>query len=392
MERSRLNLLENRISQLENEILEISQQEVIVENDFVDMFSEPHGELWEKLKEKGDLAKFTNFTEVELLSLYRKLVPFIQNHRRRGPLPKISFSDSLLILLTFYKTALEFDELAVFLGYKSSTLMAAINRMRPILYDCLQDEWLAHPQRPQPLDDTHFPFIGLLVDSTSIEVFRPRTHFNEAKVYYDGKNRIYALKKELGVLVSNPHYCVFTQKSFVGSRHDYEYFKENYRTYLPYLVKTTEEFRTLKDDQEHQSWAVLLDKGYIGPECETHDLRKLTPLKNPTRNADIMKNREKSLIRVPVECFFGRLKKLWKILRGIYRWSHENFDIDFDICCLLTNLHIKSNRLEEIDRTFLLQLFQQKNLVLEEKEKKRKKTVTEYKRRKKRKLTDLQTK
>ena len=101
MERSRLNLLENRISQLENEILEISQQEVIVENDFVDMFSEPHGELWEKLKEKGDLAKFTNFTEVELLSLYRKLVPFIQNHRRRGPLPKISFSDSLLILLTF---------------------------------------------------------------------------------------------------------------------------------------------------------------------------------------------------------------------------------------------------------------------------------------------------
>ena len=56
MERPRLNLLEGRISQLENEILEISQQEIIVENGVIDMFSEPNGGLWEKIKEKDDFA------------------------------------------------------------------------------------------------------------------------------------------------------------------------------------------------------------------------------------------------------------------------------------------------------------------------------------------------
>ena len=91
---------------------------------------------------------------------------------------------------------------------------------------------------------------------------------------------------------------------------------------LDYLVKTSEEFRSLQGDQEHQNWALLLDKGYIGPESDTKGLRRLTTIKNVNRQVDSIGNHEKSLIRVPLQCFFGRLKKLWKILRGIYRWSH----------------------------------------------------------------------
>ena len=77
-------------------------------------------------------------------------------------------------------------------------------------------------------------------------------------------------------MASKPYYCLFTQKSFVGSKHDYEYFKEKYTTYLTYLVKTSEEFRSLQGDKEHQNWTVLLDKGYIGPESDTEGLRRLT--------------------------------------------------------------------------------------------------------------------
>ncbi len=87
---------------------------------------------------------------------------------------------------------------------------------------------------------------------------------------------------------------------------------------------------------------------------------------------------------------YGRIKKLWKVLRGVYRWSHENFGVDFDNCCLLTNFHIKNNSLEEIDRTFLLQVYQQKNQINEEKDQKRKKSRKDYKLRKKRKLENLQ--
>ena len=45
MARSRLNLLEERIFQVENEIIEISQQEITTENDPTDIFSKPQGEL-----------------------------------------------------------------------------------------------------------------------------------------------------------------------------------------------------------------------------------------------------------------------------------------------------------------------------------------------------------
>ena len=108
----------------------------------------------ERVKDKDAFQKYTKFTQAELVSLYRRLVPFIHNYRKRVPLPKIICSDSLLILLIFYKTALKIDELAVFLGHKSSTLVAAVNRMRPILFACLQNEWLINPQRLQPLHDT----------------------------------------------------------------------------------------------------------------------------------------------------------------------------------------------------------------------------------------------
>ena len=86
------------------------------------------------------------------------------------------------------------------------------------------------------------------------------------------------------------------------------------------------------------------------------------------------------------------MKKLWKILRGVYRWSHENFDVDFDNCCLLTNLHIKNNNLEEVDRIFLLQVSQQKIQLHEHKEEKRKESRRAYKLNKKRKLEALQEK
>ena len=118
MARFRLDLLEERIFQVENEIFEISQQEITIENDPRDIFSEPQGEFWERVKDKDDFQSYTNFIQAELVSLYRQLVPFIHNYKKRGPLPKITYSDSLLILLIFYKTALKINEIAVFLGYK----------------------------------------------------------------------------------------------------------------------------------------------------------------------------------------------------------------------------------------------------------------------------------
>lgn len=52
-------------------------------------------------------------------------------------------------------------------------------------------------------------------------VHQPKVPFNEAKVYFDGKNHIYALKVEVGVLVNPSHYGIFIADCAVGSKHDY---------------------------------------------------------------------------------------------------------------------------------------------------------------------------
>ena len=63
---------------------------------------------------------------------------------------------------------------------------------------------------------------------------------------------------------------------------------------MGYLIKTTEEFRDLQNDQSYQNWPIFLDKGYIGLEADTQGLRKLTPIKKTFHQVDILENQEKS--------------------------------------------------------------------------------------------------
>ena len=81
MARLLVDILEERISQVKSEILEISKQKLTIENDLIDEFFEPQGETFERIKVKNDIEKFTNFTEFELVSLYRQLVSFIHVNR-----------------------------------------------------------------------------------------------------------------------------------------------------------------------------------------------------------------------------------------------------------------------------------------------------------------------
>jgi len=132
--------------------------------------------------------------------------------------------------------------------------------------------------KAQDIPTERYRHVALLGDSTSLEVYRPG-RFEEAKAYWDGKNGIYALKKEVCVMASPPHFAMFASKAFLGSTHDYSHHKSNYREYLPYLKKTAQEKRALTEDNQHDFWAMVLDKGYIGPPQDTPHLRRITPFK-----------------------------------------------------------------------------------------------------------------
>ena len=177
--------------------------------------------------------------------------------------------------------------------------------------------------RPNPINDTYFPYIGLLVDSTSIQVQKPKARFEEAKIYWDGKNHMYTLKKEVAVMVSNPHYCLFLQKGVVGSKHDYEYLKTTFHSYIRYLQKTSEEFILLLTDQANKNWGTLFDKCYIGPESDTPGLRRIAPKKNPSTYLDHSGKAEKNKISSSWMLFWKNAKTVEDFQRNISLRSYK---------------------------------------------------------------------
>ena len=159
--------------------------------------------------------------------------------RRRGPAPSITSLESFIILLLLYKHGWDYFTLAYQVKQPKRTVVSAISRILPILHSTLRSRWWENRERPRIYHVVH-PHIVLCVDTISMEVQRPKAPFNEAKVYWDGKNHIYALKKEVAVRTMPPHYALFSQKAFVGSHHDYHIFKLTANSYGDYLQKTPE--------------------------------------------------------------------------------------------------------------------------------------------------------
>lgn len=353
-----------------------------------DLLQEPVSTLFEDLQRRNQLLIATGHVEGEILSLYHLLNPFIVTVRQPGSRPKSSWLDMLVCYLAWFKTGADYTVLACVLGdITASRVEDNINRIRPLLRSALSQKWLQFPVRPVPLSGTIFPYVALLIDNHTTQCNRPRAPFNEAKIYYDGKNRIYGLKTEIAVTASAPHYCVFVGAHTPGSVHDFEILKRGYNRYLEYLLKLPTENAALPTDQQSRFWAVIADKGYIGPEHATPDLRRLTPIKDPQTPVQITYNQSIGRVRVPVECFFGRIVTSFGVFRNIYRWSHSHFDADFEIACCLVNEQLEATTLNENDSLHYRGLLIRRVREATEKEAKRKLMQDQYRERKRRRLS-----
>lgn len=157
----------------------------------------------------------------------------------------------------------DFCELSSFTHFKKTTLNSVSDRIHPILLATLHQQW-KHKPRSQSLYTTEYPYIGLLIDTTSIEVFHPKCHFKEAKAYYDKKNRIYTLKKR----VYNPNSCS-PLWIILSERRDWLQVQlegniSKLASYTSYLMKTTVEKTIIPTNLQQTRWVILGDKGYLG--------------------------------------------------------------------------------------------------------------------------------
>lgn len=338
-------------------------------------------------EEHGLFIKATNFTKVEIIAMYQDSQPFFAVARARGRAPQIGDIDSMILLFYWLKLHPDVSELSKTFGYGETAVRTAISRARQAVLAFLENKWWKHRPRPQPIQDSPLSNLALLVDSTSIEVYKPLGRFAESKKYWDAKNSIYAIKKQVAVMAASPYYALFVADGQPGSVHDYTIFKSSFIPMRQYLIKTAyERHMSATDDR----WAVLGDSGYIGPERDTEGLSKIT-MDKPSMIRTITQtnaNIEKARIRCPVEQFFGRSKKLWGVMREVYRWDHSHFDDDINLCILLTNEHIERFQQPPApsDGDFERQQIGMRISVFEEFREKRKKQMAEYRARKRARL------
>jgi hypothetical protein len=111
-----------------------------------------------------------------------------------------------VIYLVWAKMGLAHKNLAALLSIKKAKLTHAIHGS---LYTSLSQKWWENCMCPIPVLDTTYPYIALLIDSTTDKTCQPGGPFKEVKCYYDIKNSIYRLKKEVAVSAHPPHYALF---------------------------------------------------------------------------------------------------------------------------------------------------------------------------------------
>lgn len=369
------------MDRVEKQVDDINQSEL---PELEDRQDDIEGKIYSQVCDSVETCvKITNFTPLELQALIARLDSTWRQHRRQGPRTLLTLADHTVLYLSWLKSGLEIENLCALLKIKAATGQHAIARFRQVLKERLEKDWHWSQHRPEALPNTEFPFIGLLVDSTTFHINRPSGTFSEAKVYWDGKNHIYGMKKEVGVLAASPHYALFVNKAVPGSKHDYDVLKRGYKRYLEFLLKKPNE--KLASDQ-HNSWAALFDNGYQGPASDTGDLRRIfVPRKSHVPSSEITREHLAHL-RAPVEQFFGRVAQLWGVARNRYKWSLEHFDLDIDNCCYLTNEHIRHNQLTMLDYNFKAKHARSQAVLEEARQEKRRRQQKEHKARRKARL------
>jgi hypothetical protein len=102
------------------------------------------GKIWVQLRGDQKLELVSNFNEAEFINIYQQVLPFVADASRRGPKPKSSLIDALIIYLAWAKSGLDYPILAKLLGLKESHCEDDVRRMRPLLHATLTDTWFTH--------------------------------------------------------------------------------------------------------------------------------------------------------------------------------------------------------------------------------------------------------
>ncbi|RHZ09891.1 hypothetical protein DYB26_008878 [Aphanomyces astaci] len=183
---------------------------------------------------------------------------------------------------------------------------------------------------------------------------------------YSGKHHLSGHKIEVSVLSNG--FAINCTSYYKGSVSDKAIFDDNLDFHRTNLTKHPREMEMTDTDGRVEQLTVLADKGYQGIQHECTNDRIATH-------------------RVVVENYFGRLKTLWAVCGDAYRWNRKNYDVLFQTCVAITNVHIRFNPLHAEDGDANIQYVNRLNAIGLKKIKDKKKAQQKYREKRKTRLT-----
>ncbi len=308
---------------------------------------EPNPGLRKVMSVNGAILKLLNFDVAEVFSLaaiVEVLVPDVVRGRPRS----VSNVDAVVILLHFLKSDASMHLLAGYYAISSSLVGRTILIAAAALHQGLKARHCHQLPRPRLMPGI-VQDVALLVDTTFVRIPRGRGSISSRSFTYNAHKHCYCFKKEVAVEATAPHRALFWTPAAHGGTSDRTVFVEHHAMYAGYLVKTIDEHSAMPGTEP--LWSVLGDAAYLGSPFETPGVRMLAVTRKNQRleSGGLALRQELKQKRVYVEHYFGRLKGLWGILRGVFRYDDSRANLFFDLCLLLTNRHIVVNCLEQID-------------------------------------------
>ena len=264
--------------------------------------------------------------------------------------------EKLLFLMLYMAKGVEIVELLASRFIKTREhVMERAKNFAALFHDNIVEGAVRH------FDETHdaAPGASLIIDCTVCPIRRPKQPYKDAKVFFSGKHWFYALKKEVCVNIRSGT-AALVSLVFPGSVHD-----------ITSLRSHTEAI-----NETLQGRSMLADLGYRGAEQDVPTLIVCGPEDTGLRSR-----------RVLVECFFGRLKTLWRIFSKVWTLDEHYFDVFFDIACGLTNLHILTNHpLQERDSLFNMGVLNKIKLEYRRRQERKRIANARYRRNRRRRL------
>lgn len=347
---------------------------------------------YSRFADKGTEAvkTMTGFTIAEFMELYSFVEKALQ-HKGRGKKPKVRPMDAFFLTLVMLKHYEKWDKFATTYDISrqiaENTIANTLQKIKEPLLAALVKPIFKDEQTKKNYVCSNFAEAILIVDVTFQTRTRPTMLYREAQVYFCGKHKAYGYKTEIAHAPNG--LAMFVGASKPGSIHDFSIFQDNVETYNEFLKKKAED-RTITDRGELRAkypnqWALMADKGYQGA---AELCRAILPKKGRNlTDEDDERNDRIASDRVICENFYGRMKKLFKIMEDKFRWDEGTYGTVVHVCAALTNFHLLKNPLRREDGDFYQAVLERYAGQELDRKRKRKEANANYRDRQKRQRT-----